>query len=108
MVKSIRALVQKLPPHYKYCLRSLVELFVAICNKSIVNMMNAQNIALVFTPSLLRSQLSFCLKNVGNDFRDEGFFSGKTFGIVENLIYNYDAIFQVPKILSKRSLHIRI
>ncbi|KAH3766873.1 lim domain protein [Pelomyxa schiedti] len=89
LTSKMRDLVSKLPKYHRFVLRTLVELFVDVYDHSHINMMHAQNLSVVFTPSMLRSS------------SPEGLISGKTFGVIENLIIYYHDIF--PDIIKEQA-----
>ena len=83
-VRTLAALVRRLPPLNRQCLHRLALLLHRVVDHAAENMMHASNISIVFTPLLLRDRDHELLL---------GDLAGSTFDCVAALVTHCDAIF---------------
>lgn len=85
-VRTLAALVRRLPPLNRQCLHRLMLLLHRVVDHAAENMMHASNISIVFTPLLLRDRAQQEMMLLGDH-------AGGTFDCVAALVTHCDAVF---------------
>jgi len=81
--RTLAGLVRRLPPLNRQCLHRIMMMLKKVMDHSDVNMMNAGNISIVFSPLLLRDRGREALPDL----------SSSTFDCVAAMITSYDTVF---------------
>jgi len=90
-VMKVKPLIDTLPPENKILLSCLMGLLAKVCSRSAVNKMNSSNLAIVFSPTLLRSKEETMMSAITD--------SQFTNLFVQHLIDYYPQIVSIPSLL---------